>query len=235
MRIRLRDGLWLVIALLAHGLLFLIPAERPSGQEPDSQPLSIVLTHRERVELTLDPSLESQTPETVIQPVPMPRNPAPRAEADGRRKQNQPVQPARAAAHIITTARLIDSASRIEWKPTEPEIFRRLGTPPPPAAPGERTGWFREDNLFDGMMAPAETEVLDRWLAADGSRNVVVETPSGDTYCGRSTAWDPMNPLFEPVTQYRPCGGGGKRSFRMPDRYGVQRESPEVRPESLLR
>ena len=85
------------------------------------------------------------------------------------------------------------------------------------------------------MMAPAETQVIDRWLAAVGSHNVVVETSSGNTYCGRATAWNPMNPLFEPVMQYRPCGGGGKRTFTMPDRYGSERETNLVRPESVLR
>ena len=234
-RIRLRDGRWLVIALLAHGLLFLIPVEQPTVQESDSQPLSVFLKHRERVDAVSVPVPDRSLSETIPQPVPAPRTAAPQAEADTSDEDARIAQSPRAAPQIITTARLVDSASRIEWKSAESEYFRNLGAPPPQAAPGERKGWLGEGNLFDGMVAPGETEVLDRWLAADGSRNLVVETPSGDTYCGRATAWNPMNPLFEPVMQYRPCGGGGKRSFTMPNRYGSERETHLVRPESVLR
>ena len=234
-RIRLRDGRWLVIALLAHGLLFLIPVEQPTVQESDSQPLSVFLKHRERVDAVSVPVPDRSSPESIPKPVPAPRAAAPQAEADTSDEDARIAQSPRAAPRIITTARLVDSASRIEWKSAESEYFRNLGAPPPQAATGERKGWLTEENLFDGMVAPGETEVLDRWLAADGSRNLVVETPSGDTYCGRATAWNPMNPLFEPVMQYRPCGGGGKRSFTMPNRYGSERETHLVRPESVLR
>ena len=76
-----------------------------------------------------------------------------------------------------------------------------------------------EDNLFNGMVLPTKTEIVDRWLAADGTHNVVLNTPSGDTLCGRAQAWTPMNPLFEPIMTFWKCGGGGKRAFKMPDRY----------------
>ena len=73
--------------------------------------------------------------------------------------------------------------------------------------------------MFNGMVLPNKTEIVDRWLAADGSQNVVVNTPDGHTLCGRARAWDPMQPLVEHVMQFRPCGGGGKRTFEMPRRH----------------
>ena len=72
-----------------------------------------------------------------------------------------------------------------------------------------------ERNTFDGMMAPVETELVDRWQASDGSSNVVINTPNGDTFCGRAEAWNPMQPLVEHLTMFRSCGGGGKRTFSM--------------------
>jgi hypothetical protein len=75
------------------------------------------------------------------------------------------------------------------------------------------------DNRFNGMAAPAEVEIVDRWLASDGSQNVVVNLPNGDTVCGRAEPWNPMQPLVEHIMMFRPCGGGGKRTFTMPDRY----------------
>jgi len=81
-----------------------------------------------------------------------------------------------------------------------------------------RSGISIEDNLFNGMAPPNKTEIADRWLAADGSHNVVINTPSGQTFCGRALAWDPMQPLVEHVMQFRPCGGGGERTFKMTQR-----------------
>lgn len=75
------------------------------------------------------------------------------------------------------------------------------------------------DNTFNGMTAPESVEIVDRWMASDGSHNVVVNLPNGDTVCGRAEPYNPMQPLIEPVMMFRPCGGGGKRTFTMPDRY----------------
>lgn len=71
-----------------------------------------------------------------------------------------------------------------------------------------------EGNTFDGMMAPGESELVDRWQAADGSSNMVINTPNGETLCGRAEAWNPMQPLLEHLMMFRSCGGG-KRTFSM--------------------
>ncbi len=73
---------------------------------------------------------------------------------------------------------------------------RRLGVFVPQALPENwRSGIISRDNLFNGMVLPNKTEIVDRWLAADGSHNVVINTPSGQTFCGRALAWDPMQPV----------------------------------------
>ncbi|MFC1720590.1 hypothetical protein ACFL00_05605, partial [Pseudomonadota bacterium] len=118
------------------------------------------------------------------------------------------------------TATLLDSASRLEWSFPKARQKRQLGVHQPQEIPENwRPSIRMEDNLFDGMTVPGKTEVVDEWLANDGSYNVVINTPSGETLCGSKQAWDPMNPMLEHLTLFRKCGGGGKRSFKMPDRF----------------
>jgi hypothetical protein len=125
-----------------------------------------------------------------------------------------PAEPPPASA-----AYLLDLAGRREWRLTEPAETRKLGkfVPGPPA--NWRSATALEPNRFDGMATAAELEVVDRWLAADGSQNTVVTTPDGETYCGRQEAWNPMSPLLEPLMQFRACGGGGKPTFEMQHPY----------------
>jgi hypothetical protein len=119
-----------------------------------------------------------------------------------------------------TTALLLDSASRFKWPAVEQDESRQLGKiVPQPVPENWRPPIVVEDNLFNGMILPTRTETVDRWLAADGSHNVVLNTPSGKTLCGRGRPWDPMNPELEPVMTFWECGGGGKRDFKMPERF----------------
>jgi len=119
-----------------------------------------------------------------------------------------------------TTARLLDSASRFKWPSFEKDESRQLGVfVPQPIPQNWRPRIGVEDNLFNGMILPTKTEVVDRWLAADGSHKVVINTPSGETLCGRAQPWNPMNPEIEPIMAFWKCGGGGKRNFKMPERY----------------
>jgi hypothetical protein len=59
--------------------------------------------------------------------------------------------------------------------------------------------------------------MVDQWLAADGSHNVMIRTSTGQVLCGRAESWNPMSPLVEPVMTYRACGDG-RRTFEMPER-----------------
>ena len=65
------------------------------------------------------------------------------------------------------------------------------------------------------MVLPGKTEIVDRWLSVDGTQNVVINTPGGNTLCGRVEAWDPMQALDERLMHFRPCGGGGRRTFEI--------------------
>ena len=124
------------------------------------------------------------------------------------------VQPGDTRA-LVTTARLLDFAHHREWTLPEPSDPPRLGvlTPQPPP-PNWRAGTPAEDTAL-----PAKTGIVDQWLAADGSRNLMIRTPTGQLLCGRAEAWNPMYPLVEPVMMYRACGGG-RPSFEMPSRPG---------------
>ncbi|MFB3078583.1 MAG: hypothetical protein ACE1Y4_11335, partial [Lysobacterales bacterium] len=117
---------------------------------------------------------------------------------------------------ILTTARLLDSASEMAWPVPAVDDSRRLGVfVVQPLLEKLRSSISIEDNMFNGMVLPSKTEIVDRWLAADGSHNVVINTPTGHTLCGRVLAWNPLQPLVEHVMQFYPCGGGGKRTFEM--------------------
>jgi hypothetical protein len=120
----------------------------------------------------------------------------------------------------ITTARLLNSASQIKWAIPSNTDHRKLGVHQPQEVPENwRPGIGLEDNLFNGMTVPDRVEIVDQWVSADGSQNVVIDTPGGETLCGRRQAWDPLNPMIEPLMMFRTCGGGGKRTFKMPDRF----------------
>jgi hypothetical protein len=81
--------------------------------------------------------------------------------------------------------------------------------------PGTRLGRSR----FDGRALAERVEIVDRWLASDGSHNVMIETSTGEMLCGRAAAWDPMQPLVEPVMMYRSCGPA-RSTFEWPEHYG---------------
>lgn len=226
MRLQRRDALWLAIALVLHALLLLIPLRTPPSvtDSPTLVSVSLVTSAKETPlienrELPAPPPAQSQS----VAELPPPHNPPldeqPRAEP--------------AAEQVVTddplvhttAARLLDSASRFKWPSIEQMNSRQLGVFVPQAVPDNwRPGITVEDNLFNGMVLPTKTEIVDRWMAADGTHNVVLNSPSGDTLCGRAKPWNPMNPLLEPVMTFWKCGGGGKRDFKMPDRFMRSRQ-----------
>ena len=237
MRISTRDGFWLAMAVLVHALILLIP------MKPDPPPVSKDLAIS--VSLMAPPQAPAEQEQEALQehediPVltdqpewvevsPDPESPVAEAEDD----PEPNVSPAPPA---ISAARLIDAARHFKWPQNEEKRQRQLGIPHLPALPENwRPGISHDDNLFDGMTLPGKTEVLDRWLAADGSHNVVIETPGGHTFCGRRQVWDPMNPLLEQDMMVRPCAGGGKRQFQMPKRYQGRRDFLQKDNQSALR
>lgn len=119
-----------------------------------------------------------------------------------------------------SAARLLDLAGQRGWDHAKPSAPLRLGEPASQSI--HENGWpriQRKSGRFDEVSVREKVGIVDRWLAADGSHNVVMTTLTGETYCGRSEAWSPLNPLFEPITMWRPCGGDGNRTFDWPRRY----------------
>jgi hypothetical protein len=219
LRLNKRDGVFLGVALLLHGSLLLIPFT----QFPSEQDLPQVLT----ISLLAPPQPQAVT-ESPRSPIAPPEAAVPEAAStaqsatpppDESPPEAEPMAP-EAPHDPVTTARLLDSASRLKWSFPKTLEKRQLGVHQAPKIPDNwRPGITLEDNLFYGMIVPDKIEVVDNWLASDGSYNKVINTPGGETLCGRQQAWDPMNPLQEHLTLFTKCGGGGKRSFKMPDRF----------------
>lgn len=220
---------WVLVAILLHAILLLIPSQQ--GLQPGRvlQRLTISLQATAREESAFPTSSPAVVP---IEPE------RPQREKSGAVAEPAPARPAPPLASKPLTkapqppsaAQLLDLAGRLSWKAPSPSDPRDLGVFRPPSLPDNwRPGISREAHLFDGLIAPAKVEIVDRWLAADGSHSVVVNAPSGETYCGRSEAWSPINPLFEPIMMWRPCGGGGRRDFEMPKRYHQASRAVEPR------
>ncbi len=216
-----QDYLWLGLAVSLHALLLAIPALKHNDATTSTVPLNITLLSPRPDEepIVAEPELQKNEAPGIDEEVVLPdRQPSP--QLAHRKEPNELIDdepPAKTT--IMTTALLLDSAGRIEWPVPDIDDSRQLGVFVPQ---GELENWRSgiriEDNLFNGMVLPRQTEIVDRWLAADGSHNVVINTPAGQTLCGRALPWDPMQPLVEHVMQFRPCGGGGKRTFRMSHR-----------------
>ena len=225
-RWRKQDAAWLALAVSAHALLLLIPLGQEGPAVVTAHAVTVELTHwsgapatdRPQIpEVAADPTNNVRAPK----PIPFTPRETPGTTADHR--VSDPVSTKDTVTDRLTTARLLHLArhSTLEAQPSR--TLRELGAIPARAQP---PGWNRPGNLFDGMIAPPETEIVDRWLAADGSHNVVVNLPNGETVCGRAEAWNPMQPLVEHVMMFRNCGGG-KRTFEMASREMPDRRNPE--------
>lgn len=229
-RFTARDGLWFSLALLLHAAVFLLPLRYGHEPVPVQEYITIALVSPAKIppEVMESPPQIDPLPEREPEPLAPPLREVSQQPQKQQETRDQPAEPPEPDISVITAAQLVHSASRFEWsQPANDERFQ-LGVftaRPPPA--NWNSGPEEEENLFDGMTLPVRTQVVDRWLAADGSHNVVINTPGGDTMCGRAQAWSPMNPLMEHVMMWRPCGGGGKRTFEMPHR---GRASTEIRP-----
>jgi hypothetical protein len=221
---------WLALAIAIHGLLLLVPLrdrQAPAGLQPA---IAIQLVpHKPRNDEPVTPDAQplGPAPQVTTQPALEPQ------QADVGPPALQLVQPDPAGPepsetsdkpNAMSAARLIDLVSRMSSNARQSPFSR-----PPASTPSgsQNSSWRRgsksaaglpDNNLFDGMVAPAETELVDRWQAADGSNNVVINTPNGETLCGRAEAWNPLRPLMEPLMMFRSCGGGGKRTFTMDKR-----------------
>lgn len=218
-------GFWFGLAALLHALLLLVPAGDPRPVTAPGRALEIHLAPRK------PPMLAPLLPAADTPQAAAPAEPgvAPPAAVAAAPPPAPPGAPA-AAPRTPTAAALLGALGRSDWDSSATEQQRGLGQPWPrrevlPGAGAPQPA----PNRFDGLLAPAEPEIVDRWLASDGSHNVVVRSTSGETYCGRAEAWNPMNPLYEPVMLWRTCGGGGKRRFEHLSSAKIEPPDPDPR------
>jgi len=215
-RLTRQDAAWLSVAVIVHLSLLLLPLGLDPPDQRDEQTLSVSLLQKPAPEPQPQPDQPPGEPDEPAAPT------VAQAEepAETRQKPAEPRPVPGNPGEPVTTALLLDSASRLEWPAPPVEADRKLGGQVPRRVPENwRPRITVGENRFNGMTVPATTEIVDRWLAANGSHNVVIETPGGETLCGRARAWDPMRPLIEPVMLFHKCGGGGERTFKMPDRF----------------
>lgn len=207
---------WLVLAVLLHLGLFVIPARDAARYGDALAPLRISLTPARPAsperEAPADPNPAAPAaPDSALPPaVEAPPTAAEQPTTDASSQRDSP---------NLTAARLLDLNGRREWRLDESAGQRRFGVRTRQPLPDNgRSGLAHGDSRFDGRALPERIEIVDRWLAADGSHNVLVETPAGERLCGRAEAWDPLRPLVEPVMMFRSCGAASP-TFEWPERY----------------
>lgn len=229
------DLAFLATAMLLHAILLLLPLKPWQNPAPTDTPrLTIDLQQLPPPVRTGESEATPPAKPVAQQPEPEPVSPArrtPRIALDELPEAPElpPASATTTEPELLTTRQLRDLVNRTELQQQATDAQRQLGSVRPYQPP---SNWNRNagapylaefDNRFNGMTAPEEVEIVDRWTASDGSHNVVLNLPNGDTICGRAEAFNPMQPLVEPIMMFRSCGGGGKRTFSMPDRYNKGR------------
>lgn len=209
---------WLVLAVLLHAGLLLVPARDGTRHANPLPPLRIALTTAEPARLDRTSAADPQPaavaePETALpDTLPVLQAPPVAGEQPASESSREPDTPS------LSAARLFELDGRREWRLDPFAGQRRLGVFTPHALPENwRSGIPYRTDPSGGRAAPERVEIVDRWLAADGSHNVMVEMPSGERLCGRAEAWNPMQPLVEPIMMFRSCGAAPP-SFVWPDR-----------------
>jgi hypothetical protein len=227
------DIAFLAMAMVLHASLLLLPLKSWQNSSPAAIPrLTIDLQKlpRPTQQAEVEKPGPENTPTEKSEPEPEP-DPAQRQTARialeklPAKPQDISTTEATTEPELLTARQLRELVKREALAEDTGSTERQLGSArpyQPPANWNKNAGvpYLAEfDNRFNGMTVPEDVEIVDRWMAADGSHNVVLNMPNGDTLCGRAEAWNPMQPLVEHVMMFRPCGGGGKRTFTMPDRY----------------
>jgi hypothetical protein len=215
--------LFLAAALVLHSLLLILPLDTGPRYVRATEPLAITLSELTRA----TPATQAEKP---VETLPAAKEMVPPVEAEP--VQVKPVEqkpepvitetiapvPRKTTSTInhLSAALLLNSARQRQWRlpvfPGSTASAERASSALPP-------NWTvplmpMTPNHFDDAVLPRTVEVIDRWRDPDGTHQVVINTPTGHTLCGRAAPWDPMEPLVEHVMVMRPCAGGGKR--RMP-------------------
>lgn len=195
---------WLVLALVLHAAVLWVPlAERTARAPERALEVQLAPWRTERPAQpgpTVEPAAANPVP--AAQPPP-----APAATAE------------RAPPPPVVERRPRVPMERQPWSlgpPRDTLPPRRLGDAP---ADGRPDAWTRPvmpvtPNLFDRAVVPRDVEIVDRWQSADGGHRVVLNSPDGNTYCGRANGYDPFHPEMEPIMTWHRCAGGGARTGR---------------------
>lgn len=227
---------WLILALVLHALLLLVPVEQlPTGSLGESTRLVLRPVSERPTSAPPTPAqIRPTTPVSTPKANPSPLTPA--TDINEVTPEPAPAEPTdtEQSAVAVSAAGLVSVrdtvTKRVPLAAQNPAAQLRLGAPRPftrpenwqPGAGAEALAPF--ENVFNGKTVPVDLDVVDRWLAADGSQNVVVETPNGLRLCGRANAWDPARPLVEHVMRWQVCGGDYARPFKFRPRGRLDRD-----------
>ena len=219
------DACWLAIAVVAHLALLLVPLKQPVPDTHDQPLISISLKAFVEDSNSEPVKKPQEAPEDLVEPEAVPVDDAePDIATVDKMAQFTPIEasPDETDEEVLpSAAQLIESISSVHSEQSEPATTRLLGSSFSVSTPrnwrvGSGTGAARYiDNWFEGMAVPRSTEIVDRWQSNDGSQNTVVNLPNGTTICGRQAASDPLRPMVVNLMMFRPCGGGGKRTFSL--------------------
>jgi len=191
--------LMLVIALSGHVLLLAWQARET--------PLKLSKTKAETITVRLQTTprpaaVSSMEPDATPAP---PEQPAPAPE------------PVRPAVLVETSRPLISRVTApsseqirrqvLDWFDTERNQPALVNSALLPALPANWTEpvLLNTQTAFATAWLPPKVLVLDRWNNPDGSNRVHFRGPDGGLYCGRQEAFDPLEPLLEPVMLVRRC------------------------------
>mgnify|MGYP001821766856 FL=1 len=217
---------WWTAALAFHATLLLVPIAWHEARNPSPDSAAVAVT------LITAPLVEPERaapPDPVAAPQPV-ETPAPPPDPSTEVMDDRPPKLTESGADPPVTdppapensrppgppplgiQRLLETVAAMDWSQPESEI-QTLGR----STESELTEWLRQpvlalgDNTFDGMTAPTETEVMDRWMSPGGEHNVVIRAPDGNTYCGRQGPVDDLRPWLQMPMLFHRCAGGGKR------------------------
>jgi len=229
-----REFGFFAMALLIHGALLLLPMKTWQAHPPDgnsrneliqvnlrpaprmpASPLEPARALHTPVKVLAQPLLERKpAADYILAEIPLP-SPMPELENQAA-SESPPVQ-------VLSSEQLRFQAGQLARLAPPAQTGSSLGTAKPMAPPAN---WSQhagapifssfEDRSHE-VTLPETATVVDRWQAADGSHQVIVHIPNGDSLCGRADAYNPMQPLVEQVMMFQPCGR--KPTFTMPERY----------------
>lgn len=208
---------WILsFAVLLHALLLLIPLAQqlPGSDTTDFLEITLIDEPPPPPEPLPEPTepLEEEFTREVVTPPPEPAQVIIGAEPPPP-ESSEPTEPSPAPSQAVTVARLLESATELEWKEapsaereiartTESELYDRLMKP----VLEMKVHWF------DDVIVPDKVEVMDRWLEASGVHRVVVRTPNGMTLCGRQEAPNDLRPWEQMPMMFGKCAGGWRKA-----------------------